>query len=72
MLLLLRRQIFPSYQIHHRAVHQDSVPAKIKERRRLIAGGSWKAMEPPASSPGSPQSDERSPSPGAREQGAQP
>ncbi|TEB36975.1 hypothetical protein FA13DRAFT_1622502, partial [Coprinellus micaceus] len=36
-------QIFPSYQIHHRAVHRDSVATKIKERRRLIAGGTWRS-----------------------------
>ncbi|TEB33309.1 hypothetical protein FA13DRAFT_1627468, partial [Coprinellus micaceus] len=55
------RQIFPSYQIHHRAVHQDSVPAKIKERRRLITDGTWEGS--PAEHPGSDPSSSQRPSP---------
>ncbi|TEB38826.1 hypothetical protein FA13DRAFT_1785110 [Coprinellus micaceus] len=35
------RQVFPTHVNHARTVHEDSVIAKIKERRRLINSGQW-------------------------------
>lgn len=37
----LHSQVFPTHVNHARTVHEDSVIAKIKERRRLINSGQW-------------------------------
>lgn len=39
------RQIFPAQVNHVRSVNEDSVIAKIKERRRLINAGLWNTRQ---------------------------
>ncbi|TEB16762.1 hypothetical protein FA13DRAFT_1759044 [Coprinellus micaceus] len=43
LLMWWNQQIFPTQINHSRAVHADSVIAKIKERRHLIEEGLWNA-----------------------------